>query len=119
MLYTPDISLVEYGVSLQNGFLPEVPPVRRLGDPYYSPWEDIAQDLPELIQTGTIRRSVDGLDILSTKKLRGEPEWRRAYVVLAYLTHAYIWGGDKPKDVLLPLSQYYLSRISLHISCLY
>ncbi|KAI3000860.1 hypothetical protein CBS147346_6829 [Aspergillus niger] len=115
MLYTQDISLVAYGVSLQNGFLPEVPPVRRLEDPYYSPWEEIAQDLPGLIQSGTIRRSVDDLGILSTKKLKGEPEWRRAYVVLAYLTHAYIWGGEKPKDVLPPCISRPFIEVSNHL----
>ena len=103
MLDTPEISLVEYGVSLQNGFLPEVLPLRRLEDPYYSRWEDIVQDLPALIQAGTIRQAVIDLPILSTENLQEkEPEWRRAYVVLAYLTHAYVWGGEKPEDVILP-----------------
>ena len=54
---------------------------------------------------------VDELPILSTSKLNGEPEWRRAYVVLAYLTHAYVWGGEKPKEVsIAPLV--YLSLVN-------
>ncbi|PWY87170.1 indoleamine 2,3-dioxygenase [Aspergillus sclerotioniger CBS 115572] len=115
MLDTPAISLVEYGVSLQNGFLPEVLPLRRLEDPYYSRWEDIVQDLPAIIKAGTIRQAVNNLPILSTENLQQEPEWRRAYVVLAYLTHAYIWGGETPKDRLPPSIARPFIEISNHL----
>lgn len=91
--------LERYAVSLKNGFLPATAPVQKLEDPYYSPWEKIAGNLPQCIQNGSIRSAVDDLPILSTANLNGEQEWRRAYVVLAYLTHAYIWGGEQPKEV--------------------
>lgn len=99
MLCIPEILLEQYSISLENGFLPGAFPSQRLQDSYYEPWEDIAHDLPLYIKTGNIRQVVDNLPILSTSKLDGESEWRRAYVVLAYLTHAYVWGGEKPKDV--------------------
>lgn len=101
MRYTPEVSLDEYGVSLQNGFLPHSPPLKMMENPYYWPWEHLVSDLPHHIRFRTIRQAVEALPILSTSKLQGEPEWRRAYLLLAYLTHAYIWGGEKPKDVSL------------------
>ncbi|PWY87758.1 indoleamine 2,3-dioxygenase [Aspergillus heteromorphus CBS 117.55] len=115
MLDAPGISLVEYSVSVQNGFVPDAPPLRRLGNPYYSPWEEVAQDLPTHIKAGDIRQAVEDLPILSTDTLRGEPEWRRAYVVLAYLTHAYIWGGDKPREILPPCISRPFIEIANHL----
>ncbi|KAL4739402.1 Indoleamine 2,3-dioxygenase [Aspergillus similis] len=102
MLSSPDFSLEEYEFSVQTGFLPETPPLRCLPDPYYAPWEAVAGDLAARIQSGTIRQAVESLPVLNTTKLRTKPEWRRAYVVLSYLTHAYVWGGEIPKEVLPP-----------------
>ncbi|KAJ5090305.1 Indoleamine 2-3-dioxygenase [Penicillium argentinense] len=79
-------------------------PLSRLSAPYYAPWEDLASDLPRLIQTGQIRPLIDNLPVLTTASLQSEPEWRRAYSVLGFLTHAYIWGGEKPQDPLLEIS---------------
>ncbi|KAL3430781.1 Indoleamine 2,3-dioxygenase [Aspergillus tetrazonus] len=103
MLSSPDFSLEEYEFSVQTGFLPETPPLRCLPDTYYAPWETVAQDLAASIQNGTIRQAVESLPVLNTTKLRTKPEWRRAYVVLSYLTHAYVWGGEIPKEVLPPV----------------
>lgn len=99
MLDIPETLLDEYRISSECGFLPDTLPSQRLQDPYYEPWEKIARDLPLYIKTGSVRQMVDELPILSTSNLNGEMEWRRAYVVLAYLTHAYVWGGEKPKEV--------------------
>ena len=82
----------------RNAFLPEEQPCQLL-DSYYQPWELIAQHLPTLIDEGQIRDAVQRLPVLSTDGLRNEAEWRRAYVMLAYMTHAYVWGGDKPQEV--------------------
>ncbi|KAL4932868.1 indoleamine 2,3-dioxygenase [Aspergillus undulatus] len=102
MLLAPDFSLDEYEVSPRNGFLPGSPPLQCLPNPYYAPWETVAQNLTESIRNGTIRKAVDSLPVLSTSHLQTKPEWRRAYVVLSYLTHAYVWGGEIPKDILPP-----------------
>lgn len=99
MLDTPEIVLEQFRVSPQNGFLPVMPPLRRLENPYYEPWESIVCDLPTYIKNGSIRQKIDCLPVLSTSMLEDESEWRRAYVVLAYLTHAYVWGGEKPSEV--------------------
>ncbi|KAF7562461.1 hypothetical protein G7046_g1682 [Stylonectria norvegica] len=85
----------------KNAFLPEESPSKLLSDPYYDPWEVVAQHLPSLIENG-IRRAVEQLPLLSTDRLRSEDEWRRAYVMLAFITHAYVWGGEKPEEVRFP-----------------
>lgn len=86
----------------QNGFLPADAPVKVLPDPYYSPWETIIHHLPELLKARKLRRDVEGLPLLSTNKLRSQSEWRRAYVILIFLTHAYIWGGEQAEEVGTP-----------------
>lgn len=83
----------------KNGFLPDDEPLKRLPSPYYAPWEFILDDLPSLIKKRTIRRVVDLTPVLSTGKLHTEGEWRRAYVVLSFLAHAYIWGGERASEV--------------------
>lgn len=102
MLNTPEIVLDQYCVSLRNGFLPDPLPLQKLNDPYYSPWEEVVADLPARLKAGKLRQAVDNLPVLSASRLQEESEWRRAYVVLAFITHAYIWGGERPKDVCSP-----------------
>lgn len=86
----------DYGVSSQNGFLPTDAPLERLTEPYYEPWEFIVKNLQGLILSKRLREEVENLPILSTDRLSGEAQWQRAYSALAFITHAYVWGGDKP-----------------------
>ena len=90
--------LKQFGVT-SNAFLPEHSPLKVLPDVYYQPWELVISHLPALIRYNDIRRAVDTLPVLGTHRLRSEAEWRRAYSVLAFLTHAYVWGGEKPAQV--------------------
>jgi indoleamine 2,3-dioxygenase len=83
----------------ENGFLPVQRPLSRLSNSYYQQWEAIASNLPHLIEGDLIRKRVRELPVLSTAKLHLEEDWRRAYVVLAFLAHAFIWGGDRPAEV--------------------
>lgn len=92
------ISLDEFAIT-NNAFLPESCPIKCLPDDYYQPWETIAQDLPHLIKSRLLRSAVADLPVLSTDHLQSEAEWRRAYSLLAFLSHAYVWGGDKPEEV--------------------
>ncbi|KAH8174718.1 indoleamine 2,3-dioxygenase domain-containing protein [Sarocladium implicatum] len=93
--------LLSFSVT-RNAFLPQDRPSKHLKDPYYEPWELVAQHLPQLIQEDRIRSAVEALPTLSTDRLRSEADWRRAYVILGFLTHAYVWGGDQPADILPP-----------------
>lgn len=112
MLNTPEIVLEHYRISHKTGFLPDTPPLQTIQDPYYEPWESIARDLPSHTKTGRLRPMVDNLPVLSLSRLSNEAERRRAYVVLAYITHAYVWGGEKPMDVRL--LQTLLFRLAYH-----
>lgn len=104
MILSPEISLDEYQISSDNGFLPDGLPLSHLPHPYYAPWENLASQLPTLIKTGQIRPLIDNLPILDTRYLLSDPERRRAYSILGFLTHAYIWGGQKPQDVSISKS---------------
>ncbi len=95
---TTPLILEDYAIT-SNGFLPDETPLKRLSSPYYASWEVLIESLPTSLAQQTLRRQVDKLPILSTGLLASEPEWRRAYVVLAFLTHAYIWGGHTASEV--------------------
>lgn len=92
------VTLDGFAIS-KNAFLPAAPPLPCLPDVYYEPWEAIAKDLLALIQHRQLRNLVKGLPLLDTDRLITEPEWRRAYVALSYISHAYIWSGETPEEV--------------------
>jgi hypothetical protein len=98
--------MAEFGVSPRHGFLPDELPLRRLSDPYYSSWEDIIGCLPDLLKRKTLRSRVNTLPVLSTSHLQNLREWQRAYQVLSFLTHGYIWNsaeGGGPSEVISSL----------------
>lgn len=88
-----------YSLISANGFLPVKRPLQRLPDTYYQPWERVMDKLPILIKKKAIRNTIDNLDVLQTDRLNTESEWQRAYVILCFLAHSYIWGGDIPSEV--------------------
>lgn len=90
--------LKEFNIT-RNAFLPADSPSTLLSDSYYEPWELVARHLAELIDNGGIRDVVVQLPLLKTDRLVSEADWRRAYVILAYITHAYVWGGDEAEEV--------------------
>ncbi|KAI5797435.1 Indoleamine 2,3-dioxygenase [Peziza echinospora] len=96
----PIPNLEDYSISYTNGFLPDKMPLRRLPDRYYEAWEDIVDNLQALILTKRIRSAVNMLPILSHSRLHTEPELQRAYSILGFIAHAYIWGGDRPAQRL-------------------
>ncbi|WYZ36095.1 hypothetical protein EsH8_X_000742 [Colletotrichum jinshuiense] len=111
----PDVfPLRKYAIT-PNGFLPAEAPLKVLSNPYFSSWEKIIQHLPELLKAGKLRREVDALPVLSTDMLRNEAEWRRSYVILIFLAHAYVWGGEKAEEILPPAVSVPLLRVSKHL----
>ncbi|KXJ95036.1 Indoleamine 2,3-dioxygenase [Microdochium bolleyi] len=107
--------LAEYGISPEHGFLPDVLPLARLPDPYYNKWEAVAANLQSLILTKRLRGVIDRLPVLSTSGLEHDAEWRRAYVLLTFFAHGYIWGGDVPCDVVPPSISAPLLAICEHL----
>ncbi|OAA69138.1 indoleamine 2,3-dioxygenase [Cordyceps fumosorosea ARSEF 2679] len=110
----PGLDFHKYAIT-RNAFLPDQSPVAVLSDPYYAPWEAIGQNLAELIDTDAIRDAVRRMPLLSVDKLVSEPEWRRAYSMLAFMTHAYVWGGDKPEEILPPQISVPFLQVSAHV----
>ncbi|KJZ75491.1 hypothetical protein HIM_05187 [Hirsutella minnesotensis 3608] len=110
----PTVDLAEFAVS-RNAFLPEHQPCQRLADSYYEPWERIVEQLPTHIRTGAIHNLIQSLPILSTDHLRSEAEWRRAYVMLAFMTHAHVWGGSDPNEILPPQITLPFLSVSEHV----
>ncbi|KAL7623546.1 tryptophan 2,3- dioxygenase [Parahypoxylon ruwenzoriense] len=94
--------LSDYGISPKHGFLPDVLPLTRLPDPYYNKWESIGANLQNLILSKRLRGVIDRLPVLSTIGLEHDAEWRRAYMLLTFFAHGYIWGGDTPRDRVPP-----------------
>jgi indoleamine 2,3-dioxygenase len=90
--------LEDYGISAASGFLPAEPPLHNL-PAFYAKWEAIVCNLQPLLLSKRMRAVVDCLPILSTSNLRTDAEWRRAYVVLVFILHGYVWGGDRPAEV--------------------
>ncbi|KAK0615289.1 indoleamine 2,3-dioxygenase [Bombardia bombarda] len=107
--------LADYGISPTHGFLPEVLPLTRLPDPYYNKWEAIAANLQALILSKRLRGVVGRLPVLSTIGLEHDAEWRRAYSLLTFMAHGYIWGGDSPSDRLPPSIAVPLLKVSQHL----
>ncbi|KAI5956155.1 BNA2 [Candida jiufengensis] len=90
----------DYDISFNNGFLPDEFPLTKLPQDYYKPWEIIVENLPSLILIKGIRKLVDKLPLLSIEHLNNEREYRRAYQILGFIGHAYIWGTDQPIEKL-------------------
>jgi indoleamine 2,3-dioxygenase len=95
----PIPNAADFGITPDCGFLPAELPLQVLPDPYYAKWESILANLHALILSKRLRVMVDHLPILSTSNLRTEAEWRRAYVVLVFILHGYVWVGDRPAEV--------------------
>ena len=91
-------NLSSYGLT-DNGFLPTDDPLTRLPDGYYGPWEDLIKELPQLAEAGHLRARINEMPVLSTCHLETEPEWQRAYSILAFMAQGYIWSGSQPSDV--------------------
>jgi len=107
--------LADYGISPTHGFLPEVLPLTRLPDPYYNKWEAVTANLQALILSKRLRGVVDRLPVLSTIGLEHDAEWRRAYSMLSFMAHGYIWSGDSPSDRLPPAIAAPLLKVSQHL----
>ncbi|MCJ1477016.1 hypothetical protein MMC13_005687 [Lambiella insularis] len=95
-------SLDDYEISPNYGFLPKELPLEMLPDPYYNRWEAVVANLQALILSRRLREVVNRLPVLSTARLYQPAEWRRAYLLLAFMTNGYIWGGDRPAERIPP-----------------
>lgn len=107
MLTTELPNLERFSVSKTRGFLSDEPPLTAFADPHFHPWDLLITSLPSLVSTRAIRREIQTLPLLDASRLSTDLEHQRAYVVLAFLIHAYVWTGpseaeNKPEPVVPP-----------------
>ncbi|NXD27599.1 I23O2 dioxygenase, partial [Spelaeornis formosus] len=95
------LALSRFQVSEEFGFLlPD--PLTELPAPY-SPWMDIAHQLPQLITSHQLRSRVHQMPQLSTQHLRGREELHLAHLVLSFITMGYVWQeGEEGTVQVLP-----------------
>lgn len=92
-------SFVETSISPDRGFLPAQDPLKQLPKPF-DVWENIAQQLPKLLVSDHLHRTIADLPPFPTDEIHDHRELERAMVLLSYLGHAYVWGGPQPATVL-------------------
>lgn len=114
-MLAPIPNILDYGISPSRGFLPADIPLSRLPDAYYNPWESVIHNLQPLVLSKRLRTVVDRLPILSTDKLKEEAEWQRAYVILAFLAHCYVWTGLTPEERVPPSISRPFQEVCLHL----
>ncbi|KAK3728585.1 hypothetical protein QZH41_011664 [Actinostola sp. cb2023] len=83
---------------------------------YFSPWEKVCDDIPQMLKDGTTRCIIEKLPLLEFSLLSSKEEWYRAFLLLTDMTQSYVWcQGEEgvakvlPKCVAIPLigvSQY-------------
>lgn len=92
----------DYGISSRHGFLSPDAPTTAFEDAYYRPWDDLVPRLSTLIAEGNLETDVASLPLLATENMQNEIEYRRAYVVLAFLIHGYVWCRSSPNQCVPP-----------------
>lgn len=93
----------QFGISAKTGFLPESPPLKRMVNPYFEPWESVLDDLSHLLVAWKLRTAIEKMPELDTSVIQREDELQRAFLVLCLLSHAYVWGAKgEPVLNILP-----------------
>lgn len=106
-------------VTPDRAFLPSADPLQRLEGPGLELWEGLVDDVPKLAVAGggLLRSAVLGLppfpDVGATssatapgpsdaRQAAGSPALWRAYQILSFLSHAYLWCDVQPPPQSLP-----------------
>jgi len=88
------MDLEKYNISGNRGFLPLTDPISSLSSSFQA-WEAIAARLPDLIRAKTVREAVERLPTFPTDEFSNEEEWWRAFCLLTFVAHSYVWcEGD-------------------------
>ena len=83
-------------LSEEHGFMPSAPPLLQL-PPAYQPWDDMAERLPELYRTLTLRKTFDSMPELSAAAVDLPDEYLlRASALPSIFAHAYYRVVDDP-----------------------
>ncbi|KAF9271251.1 hypothetical protein BGZ68_003962, partial [Mortierella alpina] len=85
--------LQDYDVSPRTGFVPHPQPLTRLPQAYYQPWEEIMDHLNSLMDSRQLRDRIDNMPLLVISHLETHREQQRAYTILCFMAHCYVWGA--------------------------
>jgi indoleamine 2,3-dioxygenase len=85
---------------MNSGFLPKLDPLEKLPKSF-SAWENIARELPKLLVSKFVRKTIQDLPLFPIENLKNIRQLERAMQILSYLGHAYVWG-EKPIIQKLP-----------------
>ncbi|NXE67404.1 I23O2 dioxygenase, partial [Calcarius ornatus] len=97
----PLLPLSSFHISEEFGFLLPHPLTELPAS--YSPWMDIAHELPQLITSHQLRSRVHQMPQLSPQQLRGREELHLAHLVLSFITMGYVWQeGEEGTVQVLP-----------------
>ncbi|XP_048836054.1 indoleamine 2,3-dioxygenase 1 isoform X1 [Brienomyrus brachyistius] len=101
-------SLSAYHVSEECGFILPAPQTEL--PTYYRPWMDIAQSVPQLVQSHTLRSRVHQMPLLESHFLESHRALRLAHLALSTITMGYVWQEGEhgtvkvlPQNVAVPL----------------
>ncbi|KAG0936168.1 hypothetical protein G6F57_008091 [Rhizopus arrhizus] len=109
------LSLEKYGISPVTGFLPSKPPMQRLPQADFAPWENMLDGLHEALANQTIRKDIQKLPLLDSSRLQTTEEYQRAFLVLCFLSHAYVWGEKEAAEILPAPLAVPLTQVSEHL----
>ncbi|KAG0272744.1 hypothetical protein BGZ95_011473, partial [Linnemannia exigua] len=98
--------LEDYDISPLTGFVPDDQPLSRLPQSYYLPWEETIDQLNHLIDHRQLRTKVDQWPVLEIGQLTTLRQRQRAYTLLGFVAHSYIWGSglDVAQSIPAPLA---------------
>lgn len=102
-------------LDLSRGFLPSADPLTSLPTEFAA-WENMAAELPKLLVSNQFKKHLENLPTFPVEKLGSPAEYERAMLILSFLGHAYLWGGEPsdkiPKILAQPWNQVaiYLER---------
>lgn len=95
-------NIVDYDICSKHGFLSQNVPLANFENCYYDAWDDIIPRLSSLIADGGLMKEIQELPLLAIHHLQDASEYRRAYVVLAFLIHGHVWCQSPPNQVVPP-----------------
>jgi indoleamine 2,3-dioxygenase len=89
-----------FGVSSRYGFLSPQPPLNSFHHRYYAPWDDLGSRLPDLIRDNELEQAIHDLPMLDIKHLTTNLDYQRAYTILAFAVHGFVWSSAPPRDLI-------------------
>ncbi|MFM8523935.1 MAG: hypothetical protein ACKOBE_06240 [Actinomycetota bacterium] len=90
---TRAVSLAEFGLSPEWGYMQHQDPIKSLS-PGNEAWDEMARNLPKYLMASNFRKRVEELPPFQVSSLKAEGEIRRAMLALSYIGMAYQWSEE-------------------------